>query len=258
MLKYALVLNNDPIFYIQPMHQLFVEAAHRIDCIILVPGFENSALKKRFLHAAMKIYGPAYALKHLYRFLKGSFWSFSSLAAHHDIPLYKHKSVNEPAFKKRLKNREILTVLSMTTQIYRQDILSLSGAKFYNFHAGLLPANKGLLPIFWAYMNDEPQGVTIHEINSKIDEGPILFQQRVEGAEENSVLSVTDALINNSTKYIIRAINHLDSGLPPAPLHERVQASYGPIPNRQQLATYLSKKLKQQKPIETTFSIYRG
>ena len=194
-MKYALVLNHDPISYIEPMHRLLLQASDQIDCIILVPMFTSSDLKKRFSQAMIKIYGPIYALKYLYRFLKSPFWSFCRLAAYHKTPLYQYQSVNEPAFRDLLKTRSISKILSLTTQIYHKEILNLSGVQFYNFHASLLPANKGLLPIFWAFMNNDPQGITVHQINSQIDNGPILFQQLIHGAQENSVSSITPAFI---------------------------------------------------------------
>ena len=48
-----------------------------------------------------------------------------------------------------------------------------------NLHISYLPFNKGAHPNFWSHFNNTPSGVSIHEIDSGIDTGPIAFQKIV-------------------------------------------------------------------------------
>ena len=48
-----------------------------------------------------------------------------------------------------------------------------------NLHMSLLPWNRGAHPIFWAFYDSTPIGVTIHEIHPGIDTGPIIAQDVV-------------------------------------------------------------------------------
>lgn len=48
-----------------------------------------------------------------------------------------------------------------------------------NLHMSLLPWNRGAHPIFWAFYDATPIGVTIHEISPGIDTGPIIAQEIV-------------------------------------------------------------------------------
>ena len=51
----------------------------------------------------------------------------------------------------------------------------LSKIKVYNFHPGLLPNYKGRHPTFFATINNESNiYVSLHEVNAKIDDGPII------------------------------------------------------------------------------------
>jgi methionyl-tRNA formyltransferase len=51
--------------------------------------------------------------------------------------------------------------------------------KAINIHNGPLPEYRGVNPINWALKNGEPEhGVTIHEITSGVDDGPILAVTR--------------------------------------------------------------------------------
>ena len=48
-----------------------------------------------------------------------------------------------------------------------------------NLHISYLPFNRGAYPNFWSFIDETPSGVTIHEIKSKIDTGPIIFQKKI-------------------------------------------------------------------------------
>lgn len=52
--------------------------------------------------------------------------------------------------------------------------------KLYNLHPGYLPWGRGYYPIFWALWEQTPAGATLHEMNARLDEGPIVSQIQVE------------------------------------------------------------------------------
>lgn len=53
-------------------------------------------------------------------------------------------------------------------------------ADIYNIHYGDLPAYKGRHPSFWATVKDErSMGISLHEVNEKIDEGPVIAKKTV-------------------------------------------------------------------------------
>ena len=49
-----------------------------------------------------------------------------------------------------------------------------------NLHVSFLPFNRGSHPNFWSHFENTPSGVSIHEIDSGIDTGPIIFRKRIE------------------------------------------------------------------------------
>jgi methionyl-tRNA formyltransferase len=49
-----------------------------------------------------------------------------------------------------------------------------------NIHPGLNPHNRGWYPHIFCIMNGKPAGATIHEIDYKIDHGPIIASKQVE------------------------------------------------------------------------------
>ena len=64
---------------------------------------------------------------------------------------------------------------------FRIPVITSSSAnnKMINIHPGLLPENRGPNPYFWALANNLKNGLTIHVITNKYDEGAILYRQKI-------------------------------------------------------------------------------
>lgn len=66
-------------------------------------------------------------------------------------------------------------------QILPEPVIYLPRWKSINLHFSLLPKYRGAAPVEWAILNGEQKtGVTIFELNEKMDEGDILSRQEVE------------------------------------------------------------------------------
>lgn len=64
-------------------------------------------------------------------------------------------------------------------KIIPKKILSKHKTPIINLHLSYLPFNRGAHPIYWSLVEKTPMGVTIHEINSGIDSGKIIFQKKI-------------------------------------------------------------------------------
>ncbi len=49
----------------------------------------------------------------------------------------------------------------------------------YNLHPGLLPFGRGMYPVFWALLENEPAGATLHRMTARVDAGPVIDQVAV-------------------------------------------------------------------------------
>lgn len=88
-----------------------------------------------------------------------------------------------------------LILVNSYSMIIRGDILTASRLGGLNIHAALLPHNRGCNPTQWAMIHHEYQtGVTLHEMDSGLDTGPIIDQQRVPIFFEDTWLDVRDRL----------------------------------------------------------------
>ena len=90
-------------------------------------------------------------------------------------------------------------------------IINLSKLFSINIHSSILPAYAGSSPFFWVLKNNESKtGVTIHEMNNKVDSGAILSQKSIIIEKYDSVLSLSqkisklnDEILNNFFTYNI-------------------------------------------------------
>jgi methionyl-tRNA formyltransferase len=61
---------------------------------------------------------------------------------------------------------------------FRESLLSVPDAGFYNFHFGLFPKYRGADPIFWQIRNREKKGgLIVHKVTGEIDRGPIVWRE---------------------------------------------------------------------------------
>lgn len=86
---------------------------------------------------------------------------------------------DKPLTLKRNLNIYNLIISFGYKHILTKDILENYKKPIINLHMSYLPFNKGAHPNFWSFMDNTPSGVTIHEINEKIDSGNIIVQKLI-------------------------------------------------------------------------------
>lgn len=239
-MNFALVPDDEPMAQLEVLHRTLERNAGRFSCLVVVPGIANPARRRAHTRVLLRLLGPAYVAKLLWRYARGPFKRMEELARHHGVALIRCQGVNEPDFRTLMVERKIDAVISLTASIYKQPTLSMQGVRFYNFHGSILPANKGPFPFFWAFMTDAPQGMTLHEIDLQIDEGAPLFQCLLPDLGPG-VPAAGEALMRSYPALIERALNHIEQRLPPALLGLDLQPSYGPVPGPEDLRAYFRK-----------------
>ena len=75
--------------------------------------------------------------------------------------------------------------------IIKKEQVCKSSAPIINLHVSYLPWNKGAHPNFWSHYDCTPSGVTIHEIDSGIDTGNIIYQRYVNFKDNEDTFALT-------------------------------------------------------------------
>ena len=135
--------------------------------------------------------------------------------------------------------REALTALQPDlflaagyTGIFKAPLLAVPRLFTANFHASLLPAYRGLHPLFWALRNGERQvGITVHVVDEGIDTGDILYQAPVAVAAGDTVSALYERVMALSLPLVARLVRDATAdALAPRPQGSEGASYYGHIP----------------------------
>jgi methionyl-tRNA formyltransferase len=115
-------------------------------------------------------------------------------------------------------------------QLLPEVILDLPPHGCLNLHASLLPRYRGAAPIPWAIIREERiTGVTIMQIEPRMDAGPILLQQEEPIRPRDTAGTLGDRLAVLGAGLLCRAFDQVARG------------TARPIPQDEHLATYAPK-----------------
>ena len=117
------------------------------------------------------------------------------------------------------------------------DEMLLKAKKSLNIHPSFLPFGRGRDPVVWAIRNYHPAGVTLHQVTSGVDEGPIILQEEVEYTFPISGGELYDKVISRCWKLFNEQWSNIRNSLSP------------PIEQKQANFTYKRKDLLKDKLI---------
>lgn len=178
------------------------------------------------------------------RSIKG-FHSLASVCAQYHIPYQAVQSVNNPAYLEELRKLDVDIIISSQGQIFKEPIIKLPRLACINRHSALLPAYRGVKPVFWAMLNQEKEtGVTIHTMTTKIDEGVNLTQMRIPIFPDQSLYEINADLFEISGLATLRALDVLERE-PLLPINgEQEKAKYYGNPTVDDLVAFRKLGLK--------------
>lgn len=163
-----------------------------------------------------------------------------NVAIEHGLNVLQPESASTTQFYNEIISRkpDILFVVAFG-QLLRKDLLEIPSWGVINIHASLLPRYRGAAPINWAILNrEEKTGLTAMKMDEGLDTGPILFQERIEIAEDDTAGSLHKRLAFMSSEFSVKLLNLLRDG--------RIQE----VPQDHSMATYapkIERKMSQVK-----------
>ncbi len=98
---------------------------------------------------------------------------------------YKVHNINRKISFSDIKNNDLYISFGYR-KIIPKKILQRTKRPIINLHLSFLPYNRGAHPNFWSFIEGTPSGVSIHEIDSGIDTGPIIFQKKIKFDYKNN------------------------------------------------------------------------
>jgi methionyl-tRNA formyltransferase len=119
----------------------------------------------------------------------------------------------DPVIREHLQSLQPdLNVVVAYGQIMPADVIYAPPLNTINLHFSLLPLYRGASPVQWAILQGETvTGVTVFELNEKMDEGPILSQREVPILPGENALELEQRLAETGADLLIKTISDIRS-----------------------------------------------
>jgi methionyl-tRNA formyltransferase len=179
----------------------------------------------------------------------------AQVAQDHEIPLLQTRLLKAPEAVDWVRGlRPDLLVLAFVTSFVPAAMLAAARLGGINYHPSLLPAYRGGSAINWAIINGEKKsGVTIHSIDEGVDTGPILLQEAVDIAPDDTVKSLYfDKLFPLGVSMMAEAVRLIRTGKATAVSQDEKKASFQPV------ITAADTAISWQRPTTELYNLIRG
>ncbi|NIM89526.1 MAG: methionyl-tRNA formyltransferase [Candidatus Aminicenantes bacterium] len=187
-----------------------------------------------------------------------------SLAQELNLPCFQPPKIRkDPLAFQKIKNiRPDLIVVVAYGQIIPDSIIYLPQYNSVNLHFSLLPKYRGASPVQWALLNGEERtGITIFQLNEKMDEGDILSQEEVKIFPRERAFELEDRLAEMGAELLVRTISQIDKIVPLKQNH--AQATYAPKLKKEdgridwtKDALFIDRQVRAFNPWPSTFAFF--
>ncbi len=245
MIKYVFI-QNDPFFLPKVLDKYLREFADTT-AGVNIQGVNQG--KRSIFRTALdlyKVYGFAYFQWKVRRYvwlklraklaaLTGSTrypYSVRSVALKYGVPVTESVDVNDDPFLAHLRDLNVELIVSISgTQLYRKKLRKQTPAGIINCHGALLPKYRGLMPSFWTLLKGETEGgVSVHFVDSKLDNGPIVVQRRYRIHPHDTLEDVMARSKDLGAECILEAVRKIEAGDPPLLDNDESQATSFSMP----------------------------
>jgi methionyl-tRNA formyltransferase len=161
---------------------------------------------QRLVAAMRRLLGRAVA--------EGEGLSVPAVARRLGVPCLRGTDPNDAGLLAHLESLDLDLVVSFSAPVvFRERLLSLPRRGCINLHCSLLPRYAGLLPSFWTLYHGEAEtGATVHFMDTQIDNGGILGQERVPIAPGTTMLDVIRTTKRIGGELMVRVVREVADG----------------------------------------------
>lgn len=152
------------------------------------------------------------------------------LALERQVPVLQPENASAPEFCDQIQalSPDLIIVVAFG-QILRKRLLDIPRWGVVNIHASLLPRLRGAAPIQWAVMNNETRtGLTVMRMDEGLDTGPILVQEAVAMADDETAGRLHDRLSVLAGDLMVRALRAMAEGRVQEEPQNNREATYAP------------------------------
>lgn len=100
------------------------------------------------------------------------------------VQIIKTKGINDKSTISKIRKYRN-SIIVCNSAILKKDVLTLPDIVFLNIHTSKLPQYRGMNNVEWALYENNSIYVTVHKISRGMDEGDILYQERIDIENKN-------------------------------------------------------------------------
>lgn len=214
-----IILTQDDPFYlgknIDYLLRLLPSDVHVVGAVV----FDVSPFGKREtfvskIRRTVRVFGFGFFAHYTFRFVVAKIgpYKVKNVLKKHGIPLIQIEgSVNSKDSLRRISDYSPDLLISIAgNQIFKKPLYELARFGCINLHTALLPKYRGLMPSFWVLHNNEKEtGVSVFQVDSGIDSGPIIVQVRIpiEGHTQQQLIELTKKIGMEAIATAVRKIH---------------------------------------------------
>lgn len=147
-----------------------------------------------------------------------------------NIPVLTPEKLNDQFIQQLKRIRPDLIVVAAYGKIIPKDILDIPRYGSLNVHPSLLPKYRGASPIQTAILNgDKISGVTVIQMDEKMDHGPIVSTRKVILSDQDTFESLSKKMFIIGADELVKIIPEYISGKVKPTIQNHAIAEYCPI-----------------------------
>ena len=183
------------------------------------------------------------------------------------IPVLTPEKIRDQNFFSALKSwaPELIVVVAYG-RILPRSVVELAPQGCLNVHYSLLPKYRGAAPVAWTILNGEARiGVTTMKLVEKMDAGPILLQEEIPVAPNETRASLEDKLIPLGARLLLETIRRLKEGSLTPKLQREAEATYAPMLKKEdgqidwhQPAKAIERRVRAFYPWPSAYTYWKG
>jgi len=134
-------------------------------------------------------------------------------AVENGLRVLQPEKLKNPEFIAELENLKADLQIVVAFRMLPEMVWNMPPLGTINLHGSLLPQYRGAAPLNWAIINGETEtGVTTFLLSHEIDTGQIIFQEKVNIAENDTVGDLHDRMMEIGAKLVIKTVDALANG----------------------------------------------
>lgn len=176
--------------------------------------------------------------------------NFVDEARNRSIQVFEPANPNIPSFINAIRRlKPDLFIAIGYPLILHEKILAVPRLLAANFHASLLPDYRGKHPVFWTLRHGEKRaGLTVHEMDTGIDTGEIIYRVRIRTRQDDTVAALYDRIMDQSVDFVGQLITDAERDSIPLQPQTKVAGSYFSSTNEEDFEldwAWSAKKIKR-------------